>query len=154
FHESCFIFCSSSASANVQSFGGVIEASNDIHLQAGTQITNTGGMVLAVGALTLDAPKKLAQGVLGHTAIKRTHDLKAWFGNAWSGIYANDTGGVFAGGSGQVELSGEADIDGGSFSAPLGVAAALGVNTLRVPYHQPVEIGSHNHLGLVSWFGL
>ncbi|HEY4353324.1 MAG TPA: filamentous hemagglutinin N-terminal domain-containing protein [Paraburkholderia sp.] len=154
FHESCFIFCSSNASANVQSFGGVIEASNDIRLQAGTQITNTGGTVLAVGSLTLDAPKTLAQGVLGYTAINRTHDLKAWFGNTWSAIYANDTGGVFAGGSGQVQLTGEADIDGGTFSAPLGIAAARGIQTLRVPYHQPVTIGNRNHLGLVSWFGL
>jgi hypothetical protein len=154
FHQSCFIFCSSNASANVQSFGGVIEASNDIHLQAGTQITNTGGTVLAVGSLTLDAPKTLAQGVLGYTAINRTHDLKAWFGNTWSAIFANDTGGVFAGGSGQVELTGEADIDGGTFSAPSGIAARGGVQTLRVPYHQPVTIGNRNHLGLVSWFGL
>jgi filamentous hemagglutinin family protein len=154
YRESCFIFCSSSSSADVQAFGGVIEAANGIHLSAGTQITNTGGTVLAIGALTLDAPKTLAQGVLGYSAINRTHDLKAWFGDAWSGIYANDTGGLFAAGSGQVELSGEADIDGGAFSAPNGIAAAGGVQTLRVPYHQPVMINGHNHLGLVSWFGL
>lgn len=154
FHESCFIFCSSTSSSTVQAFGGVIEAAQDITLKAGTQITNTGGTVIALGALKLDAPKTLAQAVVGYTAINREHDLKAWFGNSWSAIFAADTGGVFTGGTGQVELTGEADIDGGSFNAPGGVQAAGGVNTLRVPYRAPVTIGNHNHLGLVSWFGL
>ncbi|MEX3634717.1 filamentous hemagglutinin N-terminal domain-containing protein [Paraburkholderia sp. BR14320] len=154
FHQTCFFFCSSSSSSNVQGYGGVIQANNDIALKAGTQITNTGGLVSAEGTLKLDAPKTLAQAVLGYTAINRTHDLKAWFGNSWSAIFAADTGGLFSGGSGQVELTGEADIEGGSFSAPGGVNAAGGVNTIRVPYRAPVTIGNHNHLGLVSWFGL
>lgn len=154
YRQTCFFFCSSTSSSSVQAFGGVIEASQDIALKAGTQITNTGGTVLALNALTLDAPKTLAQAVPGYSAINRTHDLKAWFGNSWSAIFASDTGGVFGGGSGQVELTGEADIEGGSFSAPGGIKAAGGVNTIRVPYHAPVTIGNHNHLGLVSWFGL
>jgi filamentous hemagglutinin family protein len=154
YRQTCFFFCSSESSSTVQASGGVIEASQDITLKAGTQITNTGGTVLALNALKLDAPKTLAQAVLGYTAINRTHDLKAWFGNSWSAIFATDTGGVFSGGSGQVELTGEADIEGGSFSAPEGIKAAGGVNTLRAPYRAPVTIGNHNHLGLVSWFGL
>ncbi|OJB47616.1 filamentous hemagglutinin, partial [Burkholderia ubonensis] len=120
FRRSCFVFCSSSASSNVQAFGGVIEANTDITLKAGKQITNTGGTVLALGNLTLDAPKTLAQGVPGYTAINRDHDLKAWFGNRWAAIYAADTGGIFTGGSGKVRLTGEADIEGGAFNAPGG----------------------------------
>ncbi|MEM5371805.1 filamentous hemagglutinin N-terminal domain-containing protein [Paraburkholderia azotifigens] len=154
YHQSCFIFCSASASSTVQAFGGVMEAGKDITLKAGTQITNTGGTVIAIGNLKLDAPKTLAQGVLGYTVINRRNDLKTWFGNSWAAIYAADTGGVFTGGNGQVELTGEADIDGGSFNAPGGIHAAGGVNTMRVPYRAPVTIGTHNHLGLVSWFGL
>ncbi|MFM0433018.1 filamentous hemagglutinin N-terminal domain-containing protein [Paraburkholderia aspalathi] len=154
FHQTCFIFCSSSSSSNVQGYGGVIQANNEITLKAGTQITNTGGLVSAEGTLKLDAPKTLAQAVLGYTAINRTHDLKAWFGNAWSAIFAADTGGLFIGGSGQVELTGEADIEGGAFNAPGGIKAAGGVNTISAPYRAPVTIGNHNHLGLVSWFGL
>lgn len=154
YHQSCFIFCSESASSTVQAFGGVMEAGKDITLKAGTQITNTGGTVIAIGNLKLDAPKTLAQGVLGYTVINRRNDLKTWFGNTWAAIYAADTGGVFTGGNGQVELTGEADIDGGSFNAPGGIHAAGGVNTMRVPYRAPVTIGTHNHLGLVSWFGL
>lgn len=154
YHQSCFIFCSASASSTVQAFGGVMEAGKDITLKAGTQITNTGGTVIAIGNLKLDAPKTLAQGVLGYTVINRRNDLKTWFGNTWAAIYAADTGGVFTGGNGQVELTGEADIDGGSFNAPGGIHAAGGVNTMRVPYRAPVTIGTHNHLGLVSWFGL
>ncbi|CAB3801757.1 two-partner secretion domain-containing protein [Paraburkholderia caffeinilytica] len=154
FHQTCFFFCSSSSSSNVQGYGGVIQANNDITLKAGTQITNTGGLVSAEGTLKLDSPRTLAQAVLGYTAINRTHDLKAWFGNAWSAIFAADTGGLFIGGSGQVELTGEADIEGGAFNAPGGIKAAGGVNTIGAPYRAPVTIGNHNHLGLVSWFGL
>nr|WKF59902.1 tRNA nuclease CdiA-2 [Paraburkholderia busanensis] len=155
FRQTCFFFCSSNSSSTVQAYGGMIEANEDLSLKAGTQITNTGGFVVAFnGTLTLDAPRTLAQAVLGYSALNSTHNLKAWFGNSWSAIFASDTGGSFSGGSGQVELTGEADIDGGSFNAPAGVKAAGGVNTIRVPYRTPVTIGNHNHLGLVSWFGL
>ncbi len=154
YRRTCFVFCRSSASSNVRAFGGVIEANTDITLKAGTQITNTGGTVLALGNLTLDAPKTLAQGVTGYTAINRDHDLKAWFGNRWAAIYAADTGGIFTGGSGKVRLTGEADIEGGAFNAPGGVSAAGGVVTIRPPGRQPMTIGNGNHLGLVSWFGL
>ncbi|WGS51762.1 filamentous hemagglutinin N-terminal domain-containing protein [Paraburkholderia sp. D15] len=155
FRQTCFFFCSSSSSSTVAAYGGVIEATENIKLKAGTQITNTGGVVDAVnGTLALDAPRTLAQAVLGYSAINSTHNLKAWFGNSWSAIFASDTGGIFSGGSGQVELTGEADIEGGSFNAPAGIKAAGGVNTIRVPYRMPVTIGNHNHLGLVSWFGL
>ncbi|WP_408472933.1 filamentous hemagglutinin N-terminal domain-containing protein [Paraburkholderia strydomiana] len=154
YRQTCFFFCSSSSSSSVQTFGGVIEASQDITLKAGTQITNTGGTVLALNVLKLDAPKTLAQAVLGYSAINRNHDLKAWFGNSWSAIFAADTGGVFTGGTGQVELTGEADIEGGAFNASGGIKAAGGVNTIRAPYRAPVTVGNHNHIGLVSWFGL
>ncbi|MBR8058576.1 filamentous hemagglutinin N-terminal domain-containing protein [Burkholderia dolosa] len=154
YRRSCFVFCRASATSNVQAFGGVIEANDDIVLKAGTQITNTGGTVLALGALTLDAPKTLAQGVPGYTVINRSHDLKAWFGNRWAAIYAADTGGVFTGGTGKVRLTGEADIDGGAYSAPDGVLAAGGVVTIRPPHRDLVTIGNGNHMGLVSWFGL
>ncbi|KVO96148.1 filamentous hemagglutinin [Burkholderia ubonensis] len=154
FRRSCFVFCSSSASSNVQAFGGVIEANTDITLKAGKQITNTGGTVLALGNLMLDAPKTIAQGVPGYTAINRDHDLKAWFGNRWAAIYAADTGGIFNGGSGKVRLTGEADIEGGAFNAPGGIAADGGVVTIRAPRREPLTIGNGNHLGLVSWFGL
>ncbi|PLZ00442.1 filamentous hemagglutinin [Burkholderia sp. WAC0059] len=154
FHESCFIFCSSSASSDVQVYGGVIEAGENISLQAGGQITNTGGTVDAVGQLVLNAPETLAQGVAGYTAINEDHDLRAWFGDSWGEIYATDMGGLFIGGSGLVDLSGQGDIDGGEFSAPAGVHAAGGMVTIRAPYTQPVTINTHNNIGLVSWFGL
>lgn len=152
--RSCFVFCRSSASSSVQAFGGAIEANTDILLKAGTQITNTGGIVRALGGLTLDAPRTLAQGVTGYTVINRDHDLKAWFGNRWAAIYRSDTGGLFSGGTGKVRLTGEADIDGGAYGAPEGVLAAGGVVTIRPPHRDLVTIGNRNHLGLVSWFGL
>ncbi|WP_441301340.1 filamentous hemagglutinin N-terminal domain-containing protein [Burkholderia sp. S-53] len=154
FRRSCFVFCRASASSSVQAFGGMIEAKADILLKAGTQITNTGGTVRALGALTLDAPRTLAQGVPGYTVINRNHDLKAWFGNRWAAIYATDTGGLFTGGTGKVRVTGEADIDGGAYSAPEGVLAAGGVVTIRPPHRDLVTVGNGNHMGLVSWFGL
>ncbi|WP_193102204.1 filamentous hemagglutinin N-terminal domain-containing protein [Burkholderia sp. Z1] len=152
--RTCFVFCRSSASSSVQAFGGAIEAGTDILLKAGTQITNTGGTVRALGGLTLDAPKTLAQGVAGYAVINRDHDLKAWFGNRWAAIYRSDTGGLFSGGTGKVRLTGEADIEGGAYRAPEGVLAAGGVVTIRPPHRDLVTIGNRNHLGLVSWFGL
>jgi filamentous hemagglutinin family protein len=154
YRESCFIFCSSSASSNVQVYGGTVEAGTNIALKAGTQITNTGGTVLAEGTLSIDAPVTLAQAIVGYSAIDEGHDLKAWFGNSWSAIYAADTGGLFEGGSGAVEMTGEALIDGGSFSAPGGVHASGGVVTQHAPWQAPVGVGTHNAIGLISWFGL
>lgn len=154
FDESCFILCHSSASSNVAAYGGDIEADTNITLNAGTQITNIGGTVLAEGSLQLNAPLVVAQGVLGYSAINEDHDLKAWFGNEWAEIYATDTGGLFEGGSGQVQLSGEGEIEGGVFSAPGGVHAGGGIVTVSAPYQAPVLINGHNSTGLVSWFGL
>ncbi len=154
FHESCFIFCRASASSNVQIYGGAIEAGTDIALSAGTQITNRGGMVLAEGNLSLSAPRVLAQGVPGYSAVNEDHNFKAWFGNAWAAIYAADMGGAFEGGSGEVQIAGEGDIDGGTFSAPGGVHATNGIVTIRSPNLGRVTSGFHNSIGLISWMGL
>jgi len=154
YQQSCFIFCKAHASSTVQGYGGVIEAANNISLQAGNQIANIGGTVLAVNQLTLTAPHTLAEAMLGYTAFNSTHDLKAWFGNAWAAIYASDTGGIFTGGTGQVDVAGEADINGGAFNAPSGVKASGGVVTIQAPHQDPMTIGKHNHVGLISWFGL
>lgn len=153
YQQSCFIVCHESASSTVQSFGGQIEASNNIAIQAGVQATNVGGNVYAVnGNLTITAPTVTAQGVLGYTAYNRDIGLKAWFGNDWAAIYAADDGGLFEAASGQVTLVGQGVIDGGSFSGAKGVMASNGIVTIAPVYQQPMTIG--NHLGLVSWLGL
>jgi filamentous hemagglutinin family protein len=155
FSQHCFIFCHESAWTTIQSFGGQIEASGDIAITAGTQASNIGGNVYAQnGNLTITAPTVTAQGVMGYTAYNRNIGLKAWFGNNWATIYASDDGGLFAAASGQVALVGQGVINGGIFSGAKGVRATNGIVTIAPPYHQPVTIGSHNHLGLVSWFGL
>ncbi|WER45127.1 filamentous hemagglutinin N-terminal domain-containing protein [Cupriavidus sp. WKF15] len=150
--RSCVFLCRYHAESTVQSFGGMIEAGGDIRLAAGSQILNVGGTVLAIGGLYLSAPQVIARGVTGYTAFVRDHDLKAWFGNNWATIYRTDTGGLYRAGSGQVEIDGEGQIEGGSFVAPGGVNASRGVTTIRSPYRTPVT--QRNHLGLVSWFGL
>lgn len=149
--RSCLILCRYSAASNVQSFGGMIQAGKDVELSAGSQIENTGGTVLAVGALRLSAPRVIARGVTGYSAFVRGNDMKAWFGNNWATIYRADTGGLYRAGSGQVEIDGEGRIDGGAFMAPNGVHASNGVITIRTPSRTPVTV--RNHRGLVSWFG-
>ncbi|MET3448152.1 filamentous hemagglutinin N-terminal domain-containing protein [Ralstonia sp. 1138] len=151
FGQSCLFFCSYRASSTVQAYGGVMQAGGNIDLTAGSQLLNVGGIVQAVGTLTLSAPKVIAQGVTGYSGFVREHDMKAWFGNNWAAIYRTDTGGIFQAGTGQIQIAGEADINGGLFSAPGGVQASDGVVTIRPRQRTPVTI--QNHLGLISWVG-
>lgn len=153
FQQSCLIFCHESASSTVQPFGGMIQAGGDISVNAGTQALNVGGYVDSFGGnLTLSAPTVIARGVMGYSAYNRDFGLKAWFGNSWATLYADDDGGVFEAGSGQVTLVGQGVIDGGAFSGAGGVTATKGIVTIAAPRRQPVTIGGH--LGLVSWLGL
>jgi filamentous hemagglutinin family protein len=153
FRQSCFIFCHESASSTVQPFGGAVEAGGDIAITAGTQALNVGGNVFSFsGNLTISAPTVIARGVMGYSPYNRDFGLKAWFGNSWAALYANDDGGLFEAASGQVSLVGQGVIEGGSFIGPGGVTATNGIVTIAPPHHQPVTIGGH--LGLVSWLGL
>ncbi|WP_338065177.1 filamentous hemagglutinin N-terminal domain-containing protein [Trinickia diaoshuihuensis] len=153
FKQSCFIFCHESASSNVQPFGGMIQGNGDIAITAGAQAQNIGGFVDSFGGnLTIAAPTIVARGILGYSAYNRDFGLKAWFGNSWATLYANDDGGIFEAASGQVTLVGQGVVDGGSFSGAGGVTATNGIVTISAPRQQPVRIGSH--LGLVSWIGL
>ncbi|MGG1943747.1 filamentous hemagglutinin N-terminal domain-containing protein [Trinickia sp. NRRL B-1857] len=153
FQQSCLIFCHESASSTVQPFGGMIQAGGDISVTAGTQALNVGGYVDSFGGnLTIAAPTVIARGVMGYSAYNRNFGLKAWFGNSWATLYADDDGGVFEAGSGQVTLVGQGVIDGGVFSGAGGVTATKGIVTISPPRQQPVTIGGH--LGLVSWLGL
>lgn len=153
FRQSCFIFCHESASSTVQPFGGMVQANGNIAITAGTQALNVGGFVDSFGGnLTITAPTIIARGVIGYTTYNRDFGLKAWFGNSWATLYANDDGGIFEAGSGQVTLVGQGVIDGGAFSGAGGVTATKGIVTISPLFRQPVTIGSH--LGLVSWLGL
>ncbi len=153
FTQSCFIFCHESASSTVQPFGGMIQSNGNISITAGTQALNIGGYVDSFGGnLTVTAPIVTARGVMGYSAYNRNFGLKAWFGNSWAALYADDDGGVFEAASGQVALIGEGVVDGGSFSGAGGVTATKGIVTIAARRRQPVTIGGH--LGLVSWLGL
>ena len=102
--------------------------------------------------LTVDAPLVTAQGLLGYTAYNGTRGLKAWFGNHWAAIYAQNDGGLFSAASGEVVLTGRGLIKGGVITGARGVKAAQGIETAYVPYREPARIGTH--LGLTTWFGL
>jgi filamentous hemagglutinin family protein len=152
YSQSCFIVCSSHASSDITPYGGQIQAGGAINLAAGTVAQNIGGNVLAFGGdLTVTAPLTIAQGMLDYTVYNRDQGMKAFFGNDWAAIYANDSGGLFEA-SGDVTLNGQGEIDGGEFLGGTGVTASGGIITIQAPRTTPVTIG--NHLGLPSWLGL
>ncbi|VVD73814.1 tRNA nuclease CdiA-2 [Pandoraea morbifera] len=153
YRRSCFIVCKAEASSTTTSYGGQMQAAGSIALRAGQSASNVGGNVIAwSGNLTVDAPLVTAQGLLGYTAYNGTRGLKAWFGNHWAAIYAQNDGGLFSAASGEVVLTGRGLIKGGVITGARGVKAAQGIETAYVPYREPARIGTH--LGLTTWFGL
>ncbi|WP_246190358.1 filamentous hemagglutinin N-terminal domain-containing protein [Pandoraea captiosa] len=153
YQRSCFIVCKAVASSTTASYGGQMQAAGSVTLRAGQSATNVGGNVIAWGGdLTVDAPLVTAQGLMGYTAYNGTRGLKAWFGNHWAAIYAQNDGGLFSAASGEVVLTGRGVIKGGVITGAGGVRAAQGIETAYVPYREPARIGTH--LGLTTWFGL
>lgn len=157
YSRSCWIFCHANASSNVTPYGGSIQASGDsqssvggnISIKSGTVARNVGGNVFATGDIKVDAPITYAQGVTGYSAINQDRGFKAFFGSTWAQLIAMDIGGGFAA-NGQVTLTGDGVIDGGSFSGGTGVTAAGGITTVRAPSRTPVSIDQH--LGLTTWW--
>lgn len=159
YSRSCWIFCHADASSNVTPYGGTIQAGtpkgspnpsvNNVTIKAGTVARNIGGNVYATGNINVNAPITYAQGVTGYSAINQDHGFKAFFGSTWAELIAMDVGGGFSA-DGQVRLTGEGVIDGGSFSAGNGVTAAGGITTVRAPSRTPVTIDQH--LGLTTWW--
>uniref|UniRef100_UPI003BEF0ABD two-partner secretion domain-containing protein n=1 Tax=Burkholderia arboris TaxID=488730 RepID=UPI003BEF0ABD len=149
YSRSCWIFCHASASSNVTPYGGTIQTDGNLGIKAGTIARNIGGNVYASGDIKVDAPVTYAQGVTGYSAINQDRGFKAFFGSKWAQLIAMDVGGGFAA-NGQVILTGEGVIDGGSFSGRNGVTAAGGITTVRAPSRTPVSIDQH--LGLTTWW--
>ncbi|WP_174998405.1 two-partner secretion domain-containing protein [Burkholderia lata] len=147
--RSCWIFCHADASSNVTPYGGTIQAGGNIGIKAGTVARNVGGNVFATGDIKVDAPVTYAQGVTGYSAINQHRGFKAFFGSTWAQIIAMDIGGGFTA-NGNVMLTGDGVIDGGSFSGAKGVTAAGGITTVRAPSRTPVQIDQH--LGLTTWW--
>ncbi|KVL25430.1 filamentous hemagglutinin [Burkholderia territorii] len=159
YSRSCWIFCHADASSNVTRYGGTIQAGtplgsagaslNNLTIKAGTVARNVGGDVYATGDIKVDAPVTYAQGVTGYSAINQDHGFKAFFGSTWAQLIAMDVGGGFSA-NGQVTLTGDGVIDGGSFSGGKGVTATGGIMTVRAPSRTPVQIDQH--LGLTTWW--
>ncbi|MCA7954178.1 filamentous hemagglutinin N-terminal domain-containing protein [Burkholderia seminalis] len=157
YSRSCWIFCHANASSNVTPYGGTIQASGgsqssvggNISIKSGAVARNVGGNVFATGDIMVDAPVTYAQGVTGYSAINQDRGFKAFFGSTWAQLIAMDIGGGFAA-NGQVFLTGDGVIDGGSFSGGKGVTAAGGITTVRAPSRTPVSIDQH--LGLTTWW--
>lgn len=146
YERSCLIVCRTSASSTTGVTGGLLSAGTDIDIQAGQQAINAGGRVLAIGNLTVTAPVTYATGITGYTAIARDRGFKAFFGDTWARLYAQDVGGSWMA-SGHTQINGDTVIDGGSFDGAVSIA---GQSTVTRPRQRdPVTI--ENHLGLTSW---
>lgn len=146
YERSCLIVCRTSASSTTGVTGGLLSAGTDIEIQAGQQAINAGGRVLAIGNLTVTAPVTYASGITGYTALARDRGFKAFFGNNWARLYAQDVGGSWMA-SGHTQIHGDTVTDGGSFDGAVSVAGKSIVTRPR--RSEPVTI--ENHLGLTSW---
>jgi filamentous hemagglutinin family protein len=146
YERSCLIVCRTSASSTTGVTGGLLSAGTDIDIQAGQQAINAGGRVLAIGNLNVTAPVIYATGITGYTAIARDRGFKAFFGDTWARLYAQDVGGSWMA-SGHTQINGDTVTDGGSFD---GAVSITGQSTVTRPRQRdPVTI--ENHLGLTSW---
>jgi filamentous hemagglutinin family protein len=146
YQSKCLLVCNVTVSSNVTTYGGAINTGGDIAITAGTEATNLGGSVLALGNLTVAAPKIYASGVTGYRAY--TQDgIKTWFGNSWGRLYATDIGGSWLAAN-TLTLLGQGVIDGGSFEGLIQMVAASGIVTLRSPSSAGVSI--ERNLGLTS----
>ena len=148
YERTCMVVCGSEANSTVQANGGLVSASGDIRMKAGDEILNAGGRVLALGSLAIDAPRVVARGVPGYTALERTRGLKSWFGDRWAQIYASDVGGSYTS-IGQLTVNGALFIDGGSADGGHGTEASSGTVLVRSPRREPVRL--NNHVGLSGW---
>lgn len=152
FERSCRLFtCKTTAESNVAVEGGLISAGRDIVMSAGDEIENTGGRVLALRNINLNAPKVIARSVTGYTAITRHQGMRAFFGDTWGKIYAADQGGSFTANQGTLKISGTAYTEGAPLAGANGVEATGGIVTVRPVQRDPVTIGDA-HIGLTSWF--
>jgi filamentous hemagglutinin family protein len=148
YERSCMIVCSAEASSTVQANGGLVSASGNVSMKAGVEVVNAGGRVLTLGDLGIAAPRVVARGVPGYTALERDRGLKSWFGDNWAQIYASDIGGSYTA-LGRLKVSGALVIDGGSAAGAQGTVASDGTVLVRSPRRDPVMLS--NHVGLTSW---
>jgi filamentous hemagglutinin family protein len=149
YERNCLIVCSSEGSSTVQAHGGLVSAAGNVSLRAGDEIQNVGGRVLALNDLDIAAPRVLARGVMGYSAISRERGLKSWFGDSWAQIYASDIGGSYSAAGGRLRLAGRLYVDGGSAEGASATEISDGTEVIRPPRRDPVMLT--NHLGLSSW---
>jgi hypothetical protein len=150
FERTCrLLFCRTTAESSTTAVGGLLSASGDIDLRAGSEILNVGGRMLALRNIDLAAPRVVARGVTVYASLARAQGMKAWFGDTWAQIYAADQGGVLTANLGRLRIDGTLFDEGGVVSAAGGVEASGGVITVRPPRREAVRI--EDHLGLTSW---
>ncbi len=147
--RTCMIVCRSSASSNIASHGGILSASGNIAIRAGTEAANIGGDVTALGDLTVTAPLIYAQGVLGYRSYSLS-GMKTWFGSSWARLYATDIGGSWLAAN-KLILNGQGVINGGSFTGMSQLVASNGILTVRTARRDPVSIESSLGLGSGLW---
>jgi len=149
YESRCLFSCSKSANSTVTLNGGTINSANDVHLIAGTEVLNSGGRVLALNDLVIDAPSVTARAVPTFSTLGMQPGLASDFGASWGRIYAADQGGSFTANRGRLIVNGAVVIQGGSLNAADGVTARDGVTTSYDAAHDPVTL--EGHLGFFDW---
>ena len=148
YERTCMIVCSAEAESTVRANGGLVSASGNVKLKAGEEVVNAGGRVLMLGDLDIAAPRVVARGVPGYSALARQRGLKSWFGDNWAQIYASDIGGSYTA-LGRLKVNGALVIDGGSAEGARGTETSDSTVLVRSPRREPVMLS--NHVGLTSW---
>ena len=78
-NQSCLVVCITQVSGTSRMSGGNINASSDITMIAQESITNTGGAVLALGDLSLDAPRIYIGAMRLPTVVQRPRGIYSFF---------------------------------------------------------------------------
>jgi filamentous hemagglutinin family protein len=145
-NQSCLVICKTKASGNSHLAGGTMNATLDITLTSAESITSTGGTILALGDMTLDAPRIFAGALRLPTIVQRPAGIYSMFQTG--GWVSSPLVGGSMTAQGQLTVATKAPVTlaGGSLVAGGGVTNPAGAITLSAP---PAETTlTRNSVGL------
>ena len=150
FRRSCFwFFCSGSASSTLALVGGEINATEDIIIDAGDNVTNRGGQWLALDDIAVTAPGFTTAAYPTVFIVERPGGLASLFqGNAvWH--YIQDQGGeiLASGGTIRIDTTTPVILEGGTLTAAAGLDIPPGIVVVRAP--QLISHFGGNRIGLI-----
>lgn len=131
FERRCGLTCSGRGSSSVSASGGAVNVAGSARLTASQEIVSEGGLVVAYGNLSLDAPKIVGRALFAPSTIRRPTGLYNGFSGKDVFLALQPSGGQFLAPVGLVEVSGgRPALDGGLIAGGAGVVAPLGVDQI------------------------